>query len=506
MEIHRQHERRSSLTIRRNSKTINAINAINANHHSHIGASASISIVAESADEAPAQSASLSVSRSPARVMQQQAPTAAERHQPGSKKLLSMLTAIANWGRHRSSTPVLWTILLTLCVALAGSLRARPPITEVPQIAGIGIHRQQHEHVNLRRHLNIFGDDDRHPVGDPSAYPYSAVGLLRWSDTSSCTASLIASKFIVTAAECVLDAAGNVRASTFDKPKFLPGYVSGETAAQAEEALVIKVHKQSDFWKRWTQNTYVILELDSAIGLRYGVLQLPTLSDLDQSVGKTDVQIAGYDDKALDLSKAAMQYAKCTCYFPTSFNGPQYLLLHDCDTSGVGSPGSPLLVRYASLKTYIIGIHSNAIASPVIPAEAVDKFRDSNLEKANRGVLGPFIQLHLETLVGALSSDGGTSITATTTAPTTKPETTATPTSSAPDSASSRAHVDDGDLQKGPAATTSSGNSASERITPAAAYICIVVVCLAWACILFIAVRHVRRGGMQQQQQEDAIE
>lgn len=334
-------------------------------------------------------------------------------------------------------------------------------------------------------------------MSNPSQYPYSAVGLLRWSDSLSCTASLIGDKFIVTAAECVLDADGNVRKSSFAKPQFLPGYGANKAqgvAGTEAEALVIKVHKQSDYWKKWTQNTYVILELDAPIGQTYGVLQLPSLADLDQSAGKTEVQIAGYDDKA------SMQYAKCTCYFPSKFKGPQYMLLHDCDTSATGSPGSPLLVRYASMKTYIIGIHSNAIgnASTATAVDTTGKPLEFSQEVANRGVLGPFIQKHLESLAttsnrlddsGSLDGGGKTSATS---------PITPTPTPKASEDA--RARIDDGDLNPA-AAKPSTGESSSsatanqnERITPAAAYICIAFVCCAWAGILFIAMRHISRG------------
>lgn len=399
--------------------------------------------------------------------------------------------------RHRSTNaPLIWTILLAGCVALASSLHIVPPLLA----RGL-----QHWHLRRRddasppattattttaaRQLSIFGDDDRRPVGDPSQYPYSAVGLLRWTDALSCTASLIGDRFIVTAAECVLDADGNVRKSSFAKPQFLPGYASkaSSAAASADKAYVSKVHKQSDYWKKWTQNTYVILELDAAVGQRYGVLQLPMLADLDQSTGKTEVQLAGYDDKALELSRAAMQYSKCTCYFPSGFNGPQYLLLHDCDTSAVGSPGSPLLVRYTSMKTYIIGIHSNAVGSSTAAADA--KPSEFKQETANRGVLGPFIQKHLEALVLASASTGSTPPTTSTGSGSSHATSTTT---APPRSASSRGRVDDSALL--PGASSSANSSQPARITPAAAYICIAFVACAWASILFIAVRHVRRG------------
>ncbi|GAB9467461.1 V8-like glu-specific endopeptidase [Globisporangium polare] len=434
--------------------------------------------------------------------------------------------------KSRRSTPLLWAMLL-VASALLSSTRGATARTAEP-VGTVASHHLRRRSASLsatiasttaaseQRRLNIFGDDDRRPVSDPSLYPYSAVGLLRWSDSLSCTASLIADKFIVTAAECALDADGNVRKSSFASPKFLPGYgvnkggVAG-TADNAEKALVVKVHKQSDYWKKWTQNTYVILELDTPIGQTYGVLQLPSLADLDQSTGKTEVQIAGYDDRATDLTKATMQYAKCTCYFPSEFNGPQYMLLHDCDTSASGSPGSPLLVRYTSMKTYIIGIHSNAIGNASMTVVDTTKPLEFSQDVANRGVLGPFIQKQLDSLVSnstaisnsssksddSASMDNGGGETPPS-ASSSKPTPTPKP------STDGRTGTDNGDLNPAATAKPSNGESSvnsstdqNKRITPAAAYISITFVCLAWACILFIAVRHIRRGGAEDDEVAD---
>ncbi|KAF1332572.1 V8-like glu-specific endopeptidase, partial [Globisporangium splendens] len=385
------------------------------------------------------------------------------------------------------------------------------------------------------RRLTVFGDDDRRPVSDPSQYPYSAVGLLRWSADLSCTASLIGDKYVVTAAECALDPDGNVLKSTFTKPEFLPGLAAAtaidDTTATTAKALVTRVHKQSDYWKKWTQNTYVILELDSPIGQKHGVLQLPTLSDLDQSSGKTEVQIAGYNADTA-ATTVTMQYAKCTCYFPSEFQGPQYLLHHDCDTSTAGSPGSPLLVRYTSMKTYIIGIHSNAIgnaAGATTPEPATHT--EFTQDVANRGVLGPFIQKHLEFLINGSTADTKESASASSGsldngAPDSNSSDSTTPSTGDGDSSSSSSPVASAKPASKPPQTTASSSSSSssgsesvvsdpssdtnasnanERITPAAAYICIAFVCVAWACILFTAVRHLRGGPPHNDEQYEEV-
>uniref|UniRef100_K3X9N1 Serine protease n=1 Tax=Globisporangium ultimum (strain ATCC 200006 / CBS 805.95 / DAOM BR144) TaxID=431595 RepID=K3X9N1_GLOUD len=388
------------------------------------------------------------------------------------------------------------------------------------------------------RRLSVFGDDDRRPVSDSSQYPYSAVGLLRWSADLSCTASLIGDKYVVTAAECALDADGNVLKSTFTKAEFLPGLtaVTATDTTAATKALVTKVHKQSDYWKKWTQNTYVILELDSSIGQKHGVLKLPTLSDLDQSAGKTEVQIAGYNaDTAAEMTmqyadtaaEMTMQYAKCTCYFPSEFQGPQYLLHHDCDTSAAGSPGSPLLVRYTSMKTYIIGIHSNAIGNAVEATTTESAMRAAfTQDTANRGVLGPFIQKHLEFLVNSSTtgtkesasvSSGSLGNVSSTTSSTgdgdssssLSPVASAKPMTKRPQPAASSSSSSSGGSESKVSGPTSDGSTnaanKNELITPAVAYICIVFVCMAWMCILFIAVRHLRGSPPRNDEQYEEV-
>ncbi|TMW63752.1 hypothetical protein Poli38472_002693 [Pythium oligandrum] len=342
------------------------------------------------------------------------------------------------------------------------------------------------------RRLDIFGTDDRRVVSDATLFPYSAVGLLRWSEDRFCTASLIGSRFVVSAAECVLTPDGKKRPSTFDKPEFVVGYGESTTSdgsgAEKKTAKVVKVHKQSDFWEKWTQETYVILELDKALGESHGILSLPTLDELDQSLGSTPVQIVGFDEEAKDESTASLKFAKCTCYFPTSFNGSQFMLHHDCDTSATGSPGSPLLVRYANMETYIIGLHSNAIGSTTIETETKTFPKYSN-SVANRGVLGPFIQKHMEALKNTTTSSSNSS---TTDASSSSSGHSVTESSSSGYDIDNREaeHSKDRDTDTTGSESVQDAAKEARTLSPTTAYACIGAVGFAWACILFIALKH----------------
>lgn len=347
------------------------------------------------------------------------------------------------------------------------------------------------------RQLRVFGEDDRSSVPSASSIPYAAVGLLRWNSDTVCTASLVANNIIVTAAECVLNLSGNeeeLTTSADQPPTFFPGITTAAFASlEATSTLsgqVIKVHKQSDYWVKWTTNTYLLLEIDKPLGATIGTLRLPTIDNIDLSLKETPVQMVGYREASDAIVN--MSYEGCSCYFPASFGGPDYMLHHDCDTTHTGSPGSPLLVNFSSSGTYVIGIHSNIIDDG---SDADQTLATFNNEVANRGVLAPYIQQHLSSLVSQSSTDGSTS----TLTDATSSKNVDGSDSGAPQE-SARASPDDKEDSSAsrtnkPAA---SSTSTSSTISPAIAVICIGFVGVAWACIVFIAARHSRRRSAQQ--------
>ncbi|ETK75934.1 hypothetical protein L915_17551 [Phytophthora nicotianae] len=335
------------------------------------------------------------------------------------------------------------------------------------------------------RKLSIFGTDDRQQVTDPTTYPYSAVGLLQWNDVT-CTATLVASNIVLTAAECVLDSDGEVIESLQSSSFTLPQSTETKTAA------VSRVHKQSDFWIKWTNNTYVLLELDTELGAS-NALKLPTANTFAED-DPMNVQLVGYGCN----EESSECFQLCKIHFPSEFGGPDYMLHHECDVSGERSAGSPMLIRSTNMDTYIIGIHTNAIGDDTVEDNVEhSSYTDS---VANRGVLGSFVEPHLSFLVQQAESSaasGGT---------TTSSESSVSSSSSLSDSASnshvsSQDHEDQTDAGASEALAPSSASSSSTETTVAsaqlgigttAAYTCIGVVCASWLAIIFAAGRRIR--------------
>ncbi|KAF4028273.1 Trypsin [Phytophthora infestans] len=335
------------------------------------------------------------------------------------------------------------------------------------------------------RELSIFGTDGRQQVTDPIAYPYSAVGLLQWNDIT-CTATLVASNIALTAAECVLDSKGELLDSAQSKSEFtLP------QATETKTASVTRVHKQSDFWVQWTNNTYVLIELDAELGASNNLL-LPTANTFAQD-DPMNVQFVGYGCNG----ESGACFQLCKIHFPSEFSGPDYMLHHDCDVSGQRSAGSPMLIRSTNMDTYIVGMHTNAIGDDRVEDTTYSSYNDS---VANRGVLGSFVQPQLSFLLeraeSSASSDVASSISSFMSS-----------SGSAVSDFASNSHSrsqepeDQTDAGASEALAPSAASSSSTETTVAsgqlgigttAAYTCIGVVCATWLAIIFAAGRRIR--------------
>ncbi|KAG6966855.1 hypothetical protein JG688_00006561 [Phytophthora aleatoria] len=292
-----------------------------------------------------------------------------------------LLLGLERWQSRR--VILIWLVAgILLCIVVHGEndggvSAIRKHLRQLP-IQGVPDSQQE------VRELSIFGTDDRQQVTDPSTYPYSAVGLLQWNDIT-CTATLVASNIVLTAAECVLDSDGELRDSSQSSSGFtLPQVTEPKTAS------VTRVHKQSDFWIKWTNNTYVLVELDAELGATNG-LHLPTANTFAED-NPMNVQLVGYGCK----EEASECFQLCKIHFPSEFGGPDYMLHHDCDESRKRSPGSPMLIRSTNMDTYIIGIHTTAIGDDTVEDMTYPSYNDSI---ANRGVLGSFVEPHLSFLV-----------------------------------------------------------------------------------------------------------
>lgn len=325
------------------------------------------------------------------------------------------------------------------------------------------------------RELRTVGTGNRRRVPDSTVYPYSAVGLLRWN-VSTCTATLVAANIVLTAAECLLDSDGILRESSQNSVDFTLSN-GGDTMT----ASIVRVHKQSDYWTKWTRNSYVLVELDAEIGDAKGALLLPPAKTFAQD-DPINVQLVGYGCN--DASDECFQ--RCEIQFPSKLSDLDYLLHHDCDVSSTRSLGSPMLIRSTAMDTYIVGIYANPIG---------DDADDGTSSASHQGVLGSFIQPHLSFLIqqaGSLtSSDSLESF-----------STSSSSSFSADDEQSSYDGQDnliDGGSSTAVDASTASASSNESSVTssrngiaPTAAYICIGLVCAAWLVIIVAFARKIR--------------
>ncbi|CEG48866.1 v8-like glu-specific endopeptidase [Plasmopara halstedii] len=330
------------------------------------------------------------------------------------------------------------------------------------------------------RALSTANTNGRRHMSDSRVYPYSAVGILRWN-TSTCTATLVASKIVLTAADCVLDSEGEVRIS-------FPSTFSFTLlqAATLITASVIRVHKQSDFWTQWTRNLYVLVELDAELGDVNGALLLPPPNTFAQD-HPMKVQLVDYgcNDETSEC------FQRCDIYFSTNSNDPEYLLRHDCDVSPKRSLGSPMLIRSTVMDTYIVGIYTKSIVD-----DTDDEMPTGSYNGAyHQGILGSFVQPHLSSLVqqeetftsSTSRESSGTSLSST---------------SSSDDDLNSESSsqgqmnlINGGsgaERDSSSASTESSATSSQNGIAPTAAYTCIGLVCAAWLVIILAVVRKIR--------------
>ncbi|KAG2789069.1 hypothetical protein PC116_g15250 [Phytophthora cactorum] len=394
-----------------------------------------------------------------------------------------LLLGLERWQSRRVIS--IWLVAgILLCIVVHGEndggvSAIRKHLRQLP-IQGVADSQQE------VRELSIFGSDDRQQVTDPSTYPYSAVGLLQWNDIT-CTATLVASNIVLTAAECVLDSDGELRDSSQSS--------SGFTLPQATEpktASVTRVHKQSDFWIKWTNNTYVLVELDAELGATNG-LHLPTANTFAED-NPMNVQLVGYGCK----KEASECFQLCKIHFPSEFGGPDYMLHHDCDESGKRSPGSPMLIRSTNMDTYIIGIHTTAIGDDTVEDMTYPSYNDSI---ANRGVLGSFVEPHLSFLVQQAESSASSEVSSTSIESSISSSSSFFSDSASNSHSSSQEHEDQTDAGASEALAPSSASSSSTETSVAsaqldigttAAYTCIGVVCASWLAIIFAAGRRIR--------------
>jgi len=187
---------------------------------------------------------------------------------------------------------------------------------------------------------HYFGHDDR-TVFRPVEMPWAAIGLIETSDDGSCTAMLIGPRLAVTAAHCMLDAAG-------DRPvKALVFRAGAWGATEAARAHIVSQLVAPDYNPQTRPpgggngDDWALLTLDRDLGLDIGfvrphVLGKPELIRLARGE-RLEVSQAGYSwDTGTWLS------GHMGCEILTAWDDGS--LIHTCDTTR-GDSGSPILMQ-----------------------------------------------------------------------------------------------------------------------------------------------------------------
>ena len=181
----------------------------------------------------------------------------------------------------------------------------------------------------------IIGDDDRQIVEslDP---PWNAVGRVNvggYRKRRQCTGTLVAPRFVVTAAHCLLNAQTG-ETVPLRHVHFLAGTRRGEflAHAQAESIRFLEGHRDAD------RPSGIRPERDVAIIVLDRHVDIPTVPIAElASVG----QISGLVHASYTLDRPHLPSADSTCRLKGTDGG---LWLTDCDTSFGGS-GGPVFVR-----------------------------------------------------------------------------------------------------------------------------------------------------------------
>ncbi len=237
----------------------------------------------------------------------------------------------------------------------------------------------------------VVGVDERIPVLTRQ-FPWSAIGRLEWHYNDqiigTCTATLIDSALVLTNSHCLTlpqrDSATGQTTYAFVSAEQYSNFISADAdelklvfkpsminGVSPDEATVIT------YTAGWTEQSsaltedWAVLELDEALGDRYGTLGWRTLdlnnADVLNALSE-NVLIAGYsgDFPTVGLREfgepadTAGVDLQCSVLGVWPEGDLSDMLIHDCDTNP-GASGAPILAKFADGNYYIIGLHAQKV-------------------------------------------------------------------------------------------------------------------------------------------------
>lgn len=236
---------------------------------------------------------------------------------------------------------------------------------------------------------HFFGRDDRIFV-PTERYPWTMVGQISMTAGGACTATLVGSDVLITAAHCIHGENGQANAA-------------GEFVANSgERARIIGYFIDPDFDYRRFNTTeqidgldWALLRLDRALGDEIGFMQVVDLTGMGTPRARTaNLYQAGFSwDTGDHLS------GNLACHIVAVQEG-QNTFAHECDTTR-GDSGSPFMVRSSGGRYSVIGTDSSFRSVPGQPVMNIAVSAAGWIE-----YLGPFRSRQIGNTVGGQQQGG----------------------------------------------------------------------------------------------------
>jgi len=198
---------------------------------------------------------------------------------------------------------------------------------------------------------HFFGRDDRVLV-PVNQLPWRFMGVLRMAAGESCTATLIASNVIITAAHCIHSQSGLNAAATFTT-------ADGQHTASVTHYLIDPRFNYQRFnsGDEIDGMDWAMLRLDQPLGDRVGHAGIRNLTGEGRAVAlATDLQQAGYSWDTGDNLSGNLRCRMVVAH-------PDNTFAHECDTTR-GDSGSAFVVRNARGGYDVVGTDSNFRSNP----------------------------------------------------------------------------------------------------------------------------------------------